>query len=101
MSNYTLKALIAATYTVDNSNDSSRSYDISAEANVSNGVVKSIQNGKVKEAGSVLSAPLAEFNDYSCLSCSIYDTTSGNRENIFNSISQFCTLLRSASGLAL
>ena len=49
MDKFQIKELVAATYVVDNSTDANRTFDISAEVNVSNGSVQNIQNGKVTE----------------------------------------------------
>ena len=99
MDKFQIKNLIAATYVVDNSTDANRSFAISAEVNVSNGTVNSIQNGKVDAMDDDAPRHIADFSDYGSLASSIYDTV--NREDVFGAISDFCATLRNTQNITL
>ena len=102
MDKFQIKNLIAATYVVDNSTDANRTFAISAEVNVSNGTVNSIQNGKVTELGEATERRYADFSDYGSLSSSIYDTPADvTREDVFGAISDFCATLRNTQNITL
>ena len=102
MDKFQIKNLIAATYVVDNSTDANRTFDISAEVNVSNGSVLNIQNGKVTELGEAAERRYADFSDYGSLSSSIYDTPADvTREDVFGAISDFCATLRNTQNITL
>lgn len=102
MDKFQIKNLIAATYVVDNSTDANRTFDISAEVNVSNGSVQNIQNGKVTALGEAAERRYADFSDYGSLSSSIYDTPADvTREDVFSAISDFCTTLRNTQNITL
>lgn len=102
MDKFQIKNLIAATYVVDNSTDANRTFAISAEVNVSNGTVNSIQNGKVTELGEEAERRYADFSDYGSLSSSIYDTPADvTREDVFSAISDFCATLRNTQNITL
>lgn len=102
MDKFQIKELVAATYVVDNSTDANRTFAISAEVNVSNGSVQSIQNGKVTELGEAAERRYADFSDYGSLSSSIYDTPADvTREDVFGAISDFCATLRNTQNITL
>lgn len=91
------KKLVAATYSVDNSDDTDRVFEISAEADTSNGRVRNIKNGRVFELGENDGRQLADFSYFSGLSSNIFDVqTSYTKDDVFSAISQFCTKLNGA-----
>lgn len=95
MDKITVKKLIAATYSVDNSADAGRQFAISADANTVNGNVQGIQNGRVAVINGDTPQQLADFTDYGTLSSNIYDTPIAvSRTEVFTAISQFCIELR-------
>lgn len=98
MEKITIKKLIAATYSVDNSADAGRQFAISADVNTVNGHVQGIQNGRVTEIGGDAPQQLADFTDHGNLSSNIYDTSVNvNRTDVFAAISQFCSELRNGT----
>lgn len=94
MEKITIKKLIAATYSVDNSADANRQFAISADVNTVNGTVQGIQNGRVTEVSGEAPQQLADFTDYGSLSSNIHDSAAVDRNEVFAAISQFCSELR-------
>lgn len=96
MDNFKIKELVSATYSIDNSSDSSRTFAISAEVHVSNQRVQSIQKGKVMSLSDTAPHTLADFSDYGNLSSNIFSALPDGvtRTDVFEAISSFCNGLR-------
>lgn len=85
-----MKKIVSATYAIDNSNDSARQYDISAEVAVKDGRVSNIANGSVKDSDGT---PVADFDKHGNLRCSVYPET--ERVEVFTAINKFVTDINS------